>query len=162
MTTNSLTPALTSHLEAQCHFMAELSRKMFDTAQGLNALNMRLAQDLIAEMTAANQRLLAARDTDDMLSLAVSHAQPGVARLRNYQQQLSELLASASLGINSTAETHLPETRRTAAVFADELVRKTAEEAEKVARRQHELLAKLQFSMPGNDGAGTQPPQQAH
>ncbi|KAB8042788.1 phasin family protein [Janthinobacterium aquaticum] len=160
MTTNSLTPALKSHLEAQCQFMADLSRKMLDTAQGLNALNMRLAQDLIAEMTAANQRLLAAGDTAQMLSLTASHPQPGIDKLRDYQQQLSELLAGASRDIHSTAEAHLPATQCTAAAFADELVRKSAEETEKAAQRQRALLGQLQFSIPGNDGAGLPAPQQ--
>lgn len=160
MTTSSLTPALQSHLAAQCHFMTELSRKMLDTAQGLNTLNMHLAQELIADMTAANARLLSAGGNDDMLTLALNHAQPGVDRLRQYQQQLASLLASASLDLKSTAETHLPETRRTAAAFADELVRTTAEETEKAAQRQCGLLEKLQFSALASNGAGA-PSQQA-
>lgn len=162
MTTNSLTPALKSHLEAQCHFMTELSRKMLDTAQGLNALNIRLAQELIEEMTAANRRLLAAGDASDVLSLALSHPQPGVDKLRDYQQQLSNLLANANRDIHSTAETHLPETSRTAAAFADELVRNTAQETEKAAQRQRELLGKIQFSAHGKDGDGAPAPRQAH
>lgn len=161
MTTNSLNPALKSHLEAQCQFMAELSRKMLDTAQGLNTLNMRLAQDLLAEMTATNQRLLSAGDTAQMLSLTASHPQPGIDKLRDYQQQLSELLAGASRNIHSTTEAHLPATQCTAAAFADELVRKSAEEAEKAVQRQRALLQQLQSPPLAKDGAGMPEPQQA-
>ena len=45
----SLSPALKSHLETQCNFATDLSRKLFDTTQQLSELNLRLAQDLLQE-----------------------------------------------------------------------------------------------------------------
>lgn len=159
MTTNSLTPTLKSHLEAQCHFMAELSRKLLDTAQGLNALNMRLAQELIGELTAANAHLLAARGSDEVLSLMVGHVQPGVDKLQHYQQQLSDLLASANLDLKTMTDMHVPATQRTATAFADEMVRQTLAETEKAAQLQRGLLEQMQFSTQGSNGADIPPPQ---
>jgi phasin family protein len=149
----SFSPALKSHLEAQCNFATELSRKMFDTAQQLSELHLRLAQDLLQEWSSASQQLLCARDTGEFLSLAAAQLQPGSNKLRQYQQQLGNLVASANVEMNRTAENHLPETSRTAMAFADEVVRKTAEETEKATQRQREMIEKMHVTGL-SDGAG--------
>ena len=147
MSTNSLPPspipALKSHLEAQCNFATELSRKLFDTVQQLSELHLRLAQDLLQEWSSASQQLLCARDTGEFMSLAAAQLQPGSDKLRQYQQQLGNLVANANVEMNRTAENHLPEAGRTAVAFADELVRKTAEETEKATQRQREMIEKM-------------------
>lgn len=139
----SLSPALKSHLEAQCHFATELSRKMFDTAQQLSELHLRLAQDLLQQWSSASQQLLCARDTGEFMSLAAAQLQPGSNKLQQYQHQLGNLVANASVEMNRTAENHLPEASRTAVAFADEVVRKTAEETEKATQRQREMIEKM-------------------
>ena len=68
----SLSPALKSHLETQCNFATELSRKLFDAAQQLSELHLRLAQDLLQEWSNASQQLLSARDTGEFVSLAAA------------------------------------------------------------------------------------------
>ncbi|APA69367.1 MULTISPECIES: phasin family protein [unclassified Janthinobacterium] len=150
--TPSLSPALKSHLEAQLNFATELSRKLFDTTQKMSELNLRLAHDLLQEWSHASQQLLCARDTGEFMSV-VSRLQPGSDKLRQYQQQLGNLVANANVEMNRTAETHIPEASRTAVAFADELVRKTAEETEKATQRQRELIEKMQVSG-HRDGAG--------
>lgn len=149
----SLSPALKSHLEAQCNFATELSRKMFDTAQQLSELHLRLAQDLLHEWSNASQQLLGARDTGEFMSLAAGQLQPSSNKLHQYQQQLGNLVANANVEMNRTAENHLPETSRTAVAFADEVVRKTAEETEKATQRQREMIEKM-HAMGHRDGAG--------
>ena len=139
----SFSPALKSHLEAQCNFATELSRKMFDTVQQLSELHLRLAQDLLQEWSSASQQLLCARDTGEFMSLAAAQVQPGGDKLRQYQQQLGNLVANANVEMNRTAENHLPEASRTAVAFADEVVRKTAEETEKATQRQREMIEKM-------------------
>lgn len=157
MFTNSihppLSPALLSHLEAQCHFATELSRKMLGTAQKMSALQLQLAQALFQQWSSAGQQLLCARDIGEGLSLAAAHLQPAGEALRHYQQQLGNLVAHANVELNRAAETHLPAASRTAAAFADEVVRKTAEETEKAAQRQRELIEKMQAGGQ-HDGAG--------
>lgn len=149
----SLSPALKSHLETQCNFATELSRKLFDTAQQLGELHLRLAQDLLQEWNSASQQLLCARDTGEFMSLAAAQLQPSSNKLQQYQQQLGNLVANANVEMNRTAETHLPEASRTAAAFADEVVRKTAEETEKAAQRQREMIEKM-HATGRRDGAG--------
>ena len=151
--TPSLSPALKSHLEAQLNFATELSRKLFDTAQQMSELHLRLAQDLLQEWGRASQQLLCARDTGEFMSLAAAQLQPGSDKLRQYQQQLGNLVANANVEMNRAAETHIPEASRTAAAFADEVVRKTAEETEKATQRQRELIEKMHAG-DHRDGAG--------
>jgi hypothetical protein len=139
----SLIPALKSRLAAQCNFATELSRKLFDTGQQLSELHLRLAQDLLQEWSSTSQQLLCARDTGEFLSLAAAQLQPGSNKLRQYQQQLGNLVASANVEINRTAEYLLPEASRTAVAFADEVVRKTAEETEKATQRQRDMIAQM-------------------
>ncbi|MGK5030416.1 phasin family protein [Janthinobacterium sp. DSP2-3-3] len=149
----SLSPALKSHLETQCNFATELSRKLFDTTQQLGELHLRLAQDLLQEWNSASQQLLCARDAGEFMSLAAAQVQPGSNKLRQYQQQLGNLVASAHVEMNRTAENHLPEASRTAVAFADEVVRKTAEETEKATQRQREIIEKM-HATGRHDGAG--------
>ena len=149
----SLSPALKSHLEAQGNFATELSRKLFDTAQQLSELHLRLAQDLLQEWNSASQQLLCARDTGEFMSLAAAQLQPGSNKLRQYQQQLGNLVANAHVEMNRTAENHLPEASRTAVAFADEVVRKTAEETEKATQCQREMIEKM-HATGRHDGAG--------
>ncbi len=152
MFSNSISPALKSHLEAQLNFATELSRKMFDTAQKMSELHLRLAQDLFQECSNTSQQLLCARDMGELLS-AAAQLQPGGATLRQYQQQLGNLVAHANVEMNRAAETHIPEASRTAVAFADEVVRKTAEETEKATQRQRELIEKMHAGG-HRDGAG--------
>ncbi|MCM2569170.1 phasin family protein [Janthinobacterium kumbetense] len=149
----SFSPALKSHLEAQCNFATELSRKLVDTAQQLSELHLRLAQDLLQEWSSASQQLLCARDTGEFMSLAAAQLQPSSNKLQQYQQQLGNLVANANVEMNRTAENHLPEARRTAVAFADEVVRKTAEETEKATQRQREMIERMHATAPSN-GAG--------
>ena len=157
MSTNSLPPspipALKSHLEAQCNFAMELSRKLFDTAQQLSGLHLRLAQDLLQEWSSASQQLLCARDTGEFMSLAAAQFQPGSNKLRQYQQRLGNLVASANVEMNRTAQYHLPEASRTAVAFAEEVARKTAAETEKATQRQRDMIEKM-HAMEHRDGAG--------
>ena len=153
MFTNSISPALKSHLETQLNFASELSRKMVDTAQQMSELHLRLVQDLFQEWSRASQQLLCARDAGEFMSLAAAQLQPGSDKLRQYQQQLGNLVAHANVEMNRTAETHIPEASRTAVAFADEVVRKTAEETEKATQRQRELIEKMHAGG-HRDGAG--------
>lgn len=143
MFTTSISPALKSHWQAQLHFAADLSRKLVDTAQQVSELNLRLSQEILEEFNKNNQQMLSAHDPAQLLALAVGQMQPAGDKLQRYQQQLSRVIANANVELNRTAETHIPETSRTAAAFADEVLRKTAEETEKATQRQRELIEKM-------------------
>lgn len=146
MFNQAITPAVKSHMEAQLSFVTDLSRKMFDTVQKVSELNLSLAQELIQDMTAANQQLLAAKDVGEFASISSAQVQPATEKLRHYQQRLANLVAHANAEMTKTAETHIPETSRTATAVADELVRTASEQTEKATQRQRTAIDKLSES----------------
>jgi phasin family protein len=143
MFTQAITPAIRSHMEVQLAFLTDLFRKAFDTAQKVTELNMRLAQELIEEMTSANHHLLATRDATEFASVATTQIHPSIEKLRNYQQRLSNVLANANVEMTRTAESHLPEASRTAAAVADEIVRAASAETDKASQRQRAAIDRM-------------------
>lgn len=146
MFTQTITPAVKDHMDVQLSFFTDLSKKMFDTAQKVSELNLQLAQELVADMTACNQQLMSAKDPTEFASIASTQIQPAADKLRNYQQRLSNLIANANAELTRTAETHMPEASRTAAAVADELVRTASEETEKATQRQRAVIDKMNES----------------
>jgi phasin family protein len=146
MFTQTITPAVKDHMDVQLSFFTDLSKKMFDTAQKVSELNLQLAQELVADMTACNQQLMSAKDPTEFASVASTQIQPCAEKLRNYQQRLSNLIANANAELTRTAETHMPEASRTAAAVADELVRTATEETEKATQRQRAVIDKMNES----------------
>ena len=146
MFTQAITPAIKSYMEVQVAFLTDVSRKMFDAAQSITELNLRLAKELLADMTVANSRLMQSGSANEFTSAATRQLQPGAQRWHNYQQQLSTLVANTSAEMSKVAQTHLPEARRTATAVAEEMLRAASQEAEKAAQRQREVLANMNES----------------
>ena len=136
-------PALKSHMEAQFAFMSDLSKKMFDGFQKIQQLNIQVAQTLIEESISNTQQLIQSNSPTDYLSVAASNVQPAAEKLRAYQQHLSNITAGMQVELSRAAEQHVPQTTRTAAAVAEEVVRRGAEETDKVAERQKAVFEKL-------------------
>jgi phasin family protein len=146
MLTQAFTPAVKSHMDVQMALFTDLSRKMLDTVQRISELNLQLSQELIEDMTNCNQQLMSAKDPAEFASVASTQIHPVTEKLRNYQQRLSNVIASANVEMTRTAESHMPEASRTAAAVADELVRTASEEAEKATQRQRDMIDKMNES----------------
>ncbi|WP_327076086.1 MULTISPECIES: phasin family protein [unclassified Janthinobacterium] len=130
-------------MEVQLAFMTDLFRKAIDTAQKVTELNMRLAQELIEDMTSANRHLMATKDATEFASVATTQLHPSIAKLRNYQQRLSNVLANANVEMTKTAESHMPAASRAAAAVADEIVRAASEETDKATQRQRAAIDQM-------------------
>lgn len=157
MFSQSITPAMKSHMEVQLSFINDFSRKMFDMAQRISQLNLNLAQDLVQEANTVNHHLVAARDAAEFASVASTQLHPIAEKVRGYQQQLTNVVANGNVELTRTAEQHMPEASRTAAAVADELVRKASEETEKATQRQRDVIERMNESARRNiDGASQQ------
>jgi phasin family protein len=157
MFTQSITPAVKSHMDVQLAFATDFSKKLFDTAQRVSQLNLNLAQELFQEMSTTNHNLVAAKDFAEFASVATTQVHPAAEKLRHYQQQLTNLVANTNAELTRTAEAHMPEASRTAAAVADELVRKASEETEKATQRQRDVIDRMNESARrGIDGASQQ------
>lgn len=146
-------PAVKSHLEAQFAFMSDLSKKMFDGIQKIGQLNIQVAQTLMEETLNSTQQMIQSTSPTDYLSVASSQVQPAAEKLRAYQQHLNNISAGLQVELSKAAEQHVPETTRTAAALAEEVVRRGAEETDKVTQRQKAAFEKL--TKPINDGSNS-------
>lgn len=136
-------PAIKSHLEAQFSFMADLSKKMFEGVQRIAQLNVQVAQTVMEEAINSTHQITESNTLTEYLSIAASQVQPVAEKLRAYQQHLNTIAAGVQVELSRAAEQHVPQTSRTAAAVAEELVRLSAEETEKVTQRQKAAFDKL-------------------
>ena len=136
----SINPAVRSHIDAQAAFFNELSQTMSRSFQQVFQLNMQLGQTLLEEAAGAAQRMLTAGRPSDALSAAAARAQPGTDKLREYQQQLSQLVAATQVDLSRVTEQHGQETSRTARALVDDVSRTAAEETAKGLRQQEDAI----------------------
>jgi len=138
-----ITPASKAHLEAQYSLLNDLSQRLFDTAQKVNELNIQVAKTVMEESFNNFQQVLVAKDPYEALSIAAAQAQPSAEKLRAYKQHLTNIAARTQVDLAKTAETHVPNTSRTAAAVADEVARIASEETEKATQRQRAAMERL-------------------
>jgi len=136
----SVNPAVRSHLDAQAAFFNELSQTMARSVQQVFQLNLQLGQTLLEEATHVGQRMLTMERPAEAMSAAASSAQPATAKLRAYQQQLTQLAADTQVDLTRVTEQHVQDTSRTARTLADEVTRVAAEETDKGMRQQEDAI----------------------
>ena len=139
----SVTPAVRTHLDAQMSFLNDMSKSLFRSFQQLCDLNIQLTQTMLEESALTGQQLLTADRHTEVLSAAASRAQPATEKLRAYQQHISRVAADAQVELARVTEQHVQETSRTARALADEVARVTSEETERSMRNQQEAMRKF-------------------
>lgn len=135
------TPAVKAHLDAQWLLFSDMSRKFLDATQKVGELNVQAAKAMMEETLSSAQQLMAARDPYEVVSVALTHAKPAAEKARAYQMHLANIAAQSQVEMVKSAETHLPNTARTASAVADEIARLSAEETEKLAAEEAEKPA---------------------
>lgn len=158
----SVTPAVRTHLEAQMAFMNDMSKSLFRSFQQLCDLNIQLTQTMLEESALASNSMLTADRQTDVISAAASRAQPTTEKLRAYQQHISRVAADAQVELSRVTEQHVQETTRTARALADEVARVASEETDRSVRSQQETMRKFSDPFQTGDGqmrgdGGTQP-----
>jgi phasin family protein len=139
----SVTPAVKTHMQAQLSFFQDMSKSLFRSFQQLNALNMQLAQTLMEESASTSQEIITSDQPTDIFAVTASHAQPAAEKLRAYQQHISRLAADTQVELANVAEAHVPETSRTAKEMAEQVSRVASEETEKSMRNSQDLMQKF-------------------
>ncbi|NHZ63012.1 TIGR01841 family phasin [Massilia genomosp. 1] len=148
----SVTPAVRTHLDAQVSFLNDMSKSLFNSFQQLCALNIQLTQTLLEETAMTSQQILTADRQTDVISAAASRAQPATEKLRAYQQHIARVAADAQVELARVTEQHVQETTRTARALADEVARVASEETERSMQNQQENMRK--FSDPFTQQGG--------
>lgn len=143
---NLNTPAYQSQINAQQAFISDLTSKVFEAAQKVTQLNLQLAQDMLEDLSTTHHQLLQAQGLAGLASAATSQAHPIAERLRNYQQNLTGVVAGANAELTRTAESHLPDLSRASSDVAEEVVKRASEEIDKASQRSREVVDKLDES----------------
>lgn len=136
----SVTPAVRSHLDAQVAFFNDMSKSLSRSFQHLCELNIQLGQTLMEESNIAGQQLFTTNNPTDVITLAAARAQPASDKLRAYQQHISRVMAEAHVDLSRVTEQHVQETSRTARELATEVARVASEETEHNIRQQQETM----------------------
>lgn len=152
----SVHPAVRTHLDAQTAFMNDMSKSLFQSFQQVCDLNIQLVQTMLEETALTSQQLLTADRQSELISAAASRAQPASEKLRAYQQHISRLAADAQVELTRVTEQHVQNTSRTARALADEVARTATEETERGLRKQQETVQQFvdPFVRPGYGGNG--------
>ena len=136
----SVTPAVRSHLDAQVAFLNDVSKSWSRSIQNIVEANLQLSQTLLEETNIASQQLLTTTRPTEALSAAASRAQPAAEKIRAYQHHLSRVVADSQVELARVAEQHVPQTSRTAKSLADEVARAASEETQNSLRTQQDTL----------------------
>jgi phasin family protein len=136
----SVTPAVRSHLDAQVAFLNDVSKSWSRSIQNIVEANIQLSQTLLEESNIASQQLLTTTHPTEAISAAASRVQPAAEKLRAYQQHLSRVVADSQVELARVAEQHVPQTSRTAKSLADEVARAASEETQNSLRTQQDTL----------------------
>ncbi|GGY14035.1 TIGR01841 family phasin [Massilia dura] len=136
----SVTPAVRTHLNAQAAFLNDVSKSLSRSFQEMCQLNIQLGQTLLEESTIVGHQLLSTDRPSDLISVTAARAQPAAEKLRVYQQHLSRVAADSQVDFTHVAEQHVQETSRTARALADQVARSAAEETDRSVRHQEESL----------------------
>jgi phasin family protein len=148
----SVTPAVRTHLDAQSAFMNDMSKSLFQSFQQMCNLNIQLVQTMLEETTLAGQQILTADRQTEVLSAAASRAQPATEKLRAYQQHISKVAADAQVELARVTEQHVQKTTQTARQLADEVARSATEETQRGLRQGQDNLQR--FTDPFKTGNG--------
>lgn len=136
----SVTPAVRTHMDAQVAFMNDVSKSMFRSFQQMCDLNIQLAQTMLEETATATQQVATQSRPTEAISAVSARAQPTAEKLRAYQQHLSRVAADAQVDLARVTEQHVQETTRTAKALADEVQRVATEETERGMRNHQETM----------------------
>lgn len=159
----SVHPAVRTHLDAQTAFLNDVSKSFFQSFQQMCDLNIQLVQTMLEESTIAGQQLITADRQSEVISAAAARAQPTSEKLRAYQQHISRLAADAQVELARVTEQHVQTTSRTARALADEVARTASEETERGLRKSQETVERFTdpFVRTGYAGNGQADPRSA-
>ena len=139
----SVTPAVRTHLDAQTAFMNDMSKSLFQSFQQMCNLNIQLVQTMLEETALASQQIMTADRQTEVLSAAASRAQPATEKLRAYQQHISRVAAEAQVDLARVTEQHVQKTTQTARQLADDVSRTASEETQRGLRQGQDTLERF-------------------
>ena len=140
-----LTPAVQSHVDTLITLYADMAQRTLETLESLSELNLQLGRDLVAEVGANCQRLMASKDASQLAAAASAQLVPGAAALQTWQRGLADVLSRGSSSMAQTATTHMPAVRRSANALAEEFVHQASEQTARATESMSQYHAASQM-----------------
>ncbi|MFT5642750.1 MAG: phasin family protein [Janthinobacterium sp.] len=124
------------HVERPLSFFAGIANNLLTTSEKIVALHMQLTQQMISECHTAHHQWMQAQDAGQWALAAADQIQPMSDRLRNYQQNMSDLIAGAHVELIRVTESQIRKATQGITSAVDGTVHAVAEETESVSQRQ--------------------------
>lgn len=142
--TQSVNPALRSHLDSQLAFFNALSQSLSASFQSVCQANFKLGRDMFEESLSAGRRMLTNGQTygqaNGMAGTALPDTKSAAEHMHAYQQHISNIAAGSQVDLARVTQQHGRETARTAQALADEVTRVSAEQTEANVRQKEEFM----------------------
>ena len=100
-----------------------LTGKAFEGVEKLVELNIQAARSNIAESQEHAQRMLSAKDPQELLALNASYAQPAAEKLLSYGRHVYEIAAATQAEFARVAEAHYEDQNRKVQSLVDNVVK---------------------------------------
>lgn len=115
-----ISSATKANLEAQLAAFTALSTKMVESFEQVIDLNINAGKALLEDQAITTRQLLAAKDPQELVSLAAAQAQPAAARMIAYGRHLANITGSVQADFVRTAEESMAEAGRKMGAYADD------------------------------------------
>ena len=109
------------NLQAHLDLINNLTAKAFEGVEKIVELNLSATKATLEEATAAAKQLAAAKDPQELLSLAAAQAQPGAEKATAYSRHLAGIVSSTQAEFTKAAEAQISETSRKLSALIDEI-----------------------------------------
>lgn len=133
--TQSVNPALRSHLDSQLASFNDLSQSLSSSFQRVCQANFKLGRDMLEEFLSAGRRMLENGHDSAVAGTVLPDGKSATEHMYTYRQHISGIAAGSQVDLARVSEQHGRETSRTAQALADEVTRVAAQQAGASARQ---------------------------
>lgn len=109
-----------ANFEANLQMFTDFTTKAFAGVEKLIDLNMSAAKASLEESKAISQKLFAAKDPQEFLSLSAALAQPNAEKAIAYGRHFANITSSTQAELTKAAEAQAEETKRKIIEFVDQ------------------------------------------
>jgi phasin family protein len=112
-----------ANIEAQVALLTSLSNKVFEGVEKIVDLNLNVVKASLEESNSTAKQMLAAKDLQEVLSLASAQVQPSAEKAIAYGRHLATIASSTQAEFTKAAEEQIAENNRKVVAFIDEVTK---------------------------------------
>jgi len=116
--------ATRSTMESQLAFLTSLTNKTLENVEKMMHLNINVVRTAVGESAAMAKQCIAAKDTQEFLSLAAAQAQPAVERVLSYSGNLASIAVDTQVEISKAADIRVSDATRRLMEFVEDAAKR--------------------------------------